>query len=160
MGGGAIGADECGRRWEAWGFGEVAAAFGEFEWDVVGWGMVWDYADAGDHPELHQTWMRDPSSGRYHLDVFREPHEGDRWICRRDCSITLPYAELIEVGAAGIPYVIPEAALLFKAEAVRPKDQGDFERTVPLLPRYRVARLTEWITRVHPPHIWLDVLGA
>jgi hypothetical protein len=138
----------------------VAAALHEYEWDVVGAGMVWSYADAADHPELHQTWLRDTSTGRYHLDVFREPHDGDRWVCRRDRSITLPYAELIEIGDAGIPYFIPEVALLFKAKARRPKDDGDFARVVPLLPDHRIARLSEWLTRVDPQHEWLAALTS
>ncbi|MFI1919114.1 hypothetical protein [Nocardia sp. NPDC020380] len=139
-------------------FGEVAAALPEYEWDVVGGGMVWSYADVADQPELHQTWLRDISTGSYHLDVFREPHAGDQWICRRDPSITLPYAELIEIGDAGIPYVIPEVTLLFKAKAHRPKDNSDFARVIPLLPDHRITRLAEWLGRVHPGHEWLAAL--
>jgi hypothetical protein len=41
--------------------------------------------------------------------VFREPHVGDRWVCRRDESITLPYDELILHTRDAIPYAIPEA---------------------------------------------------
>ncbi|GAB0107123.1 hypothetical protein JMUB6875_61150 [Nocardia sp. JMUB6875] len=141
-------------------FGEVAAAFGGYEWDVVGSGMVWAYRDAGDRAEFHQTWLRDPATGKYHLDVFREPHDGERWICRREPSITLPYTDLIEIGRAGIPYVIPEVALLFKAKAQRPKDQQDFDRVTPLLPDHRVARLAAWLARVHPHHDWLETLSG
>ncbi|WP_228824523.1 nucleotidyltransferase domain-containing protein [Nocardia blacklockiae] len=140
-------------------FGEVAAAFGEYEWDVVGDGRVWAYAEVAGDPELHQTWLRDPGSGKYHLDVFREPHDGDRWVCRRDETITLPFAELIEVGAAGIPYVIPEVVLLFKAKARREKDDADFARVLPLLTDPRRARLAEWLERVHPGHAWLAALA-
>ncbi|WP_153409877.1 nucleotidyltransferase domain-containing protein [Nocardia macrotermitis] len=141
-------------------FGEVAAVLRGYEWDVVGEDTVWAYADVADHPELHQTWLRDPATGKYHLDVFREPHDGDRWICRRDNAITLPYTELIETGPGGVPYVIPEVVLLFKAKARRAKDDGDFARTLPLLSRHRVARLSEWLARVHPGHAWLAALAA
>lgn len=139
-------------------FDEVAAALHEYEWDVVGDGQVWPYADAHRHPELSQTWMRDPSTGYYHLDVFREPHAGDQWIYRRDPSLTIPYSELIETGEAGIPYLIPEVALLFKAHANRPKDDGDFARVLPLLPDHRIARLSQWLTRFYPQHEWLAEL--
>jgi hypothetical protein len=58
-------------------FGEVVAAFPGFEWDVVGDGRVWPYPEqSANH---HQTWLREPDSGCYRLDVFREPHVGDRW---------------------------------------------------------------------------------
>jgi len=112
-----------------------------------------------DHAELHQTWMRDASTGKYHLDVFREPHDGDQWICRRDPSISMPYAKVIEIGEAGIPYLIPEAVLLFKAESKRPKDSGDFARVLPLLPDHRVARLWDWLIGTHPDHEWLVELA-
>ncbi len=64
------------------------------------------------------------------LDVFLEPHLGDRWVCRRSGAITLPYAELILHTADRIPYVIPEVALLFKAKASRDKDEADFRRVL------------------------------
>lgn len=31
-------------------------------------------------------------TGNYLLDVFREPHDGDTWVCRRDQTIRLPVA--------------------------------------------------------------------
>ncbi|MFE3545599.1 nucleotidyltransferase domain-containing protein [Nocardia sp. NPDC059177] len=133
----------------------IAAAFPEYEWDVVGDGIVWPYAVAGRRPDLHQTWLRDPFTGTYHLDVFREPHDGSTWICRRHPAITLPYPDLIHATPTGIPYLIPEAVLLFKAKARRPKDDADFQRTLPFLTAGQRARLTTWLTTVHPAHPWL-----
>ena len=66
----------------------------------------------------HQTWLREPATGRYHIDVFREPHIDGLWVCRRNASITLPYGELILRTSEGIPYATPEVALLFKAKQV------------------------------------------
>ena len=134
-------------------FGEVVAAFPDFEWDVVGGGWIWPFPEqAACH---HQTWLRDPSTGQYRVDVFREPHVGDRWVCRRDESITLPYDELILHTRDAIPYVIPEVALLFKAKALRDKDEADFLRVLPLMDQSRRSRLCEWLSRVHPGHPWL-----
>ncbi|WP_454196506.1 hypothetical protein [Nocardia sp. Marseille-Q1738] len=135
-------------------FSEVVAVFSGFEWDVVGDGRIWSYpAEAENH---HQTWLREPATGRYHLDVFREPHVGDRWTCRRDPSITLPYEDLILHTSEGIPYVIPEVALLFKAKARRDKDEADFRRVLPAMDRSQRSRLSEWLSRVHPGHPWLE----
>jgi len=114
-------------------FGDIVTAFPGFEWDVAGDGQVWPYPDqSANH---YQTWLREPATGRYRVDVFREPHVGDRWVCRRDASITLPYSELILRTSDGIPYAIPEAALLFKAKQVREKDEADFERALPMMNR-------------------------
>ncbi|MGH3584359.1 nucleotidyltransferase domain-containing protein [Mycolicibacterium llatzerense] len=138
-------------------FAEVVAAFPGFEWDVVGNGHAWPFPEEAD--DMHQTWLREPATGHYRLDVFREPHHGDQWVCRRDTSITLPYSELILRTDDGIPYVIPEVVLLFKAKAPRPKDQSDFLHALPMMDRARRTRLSEWLSRVHPGHPWLEALS-
>lgn len=107
----------------------------------------------------HQTWLRDPVSGQFLFDVFREPHDGGTWICRRDESLRLPYDAIIERTAGGIPYLVPELVLLFKAKAARPKDQADFDGALPQLSRTRCDVLTGWLTRVHPGHPWLEKLA-
>lgn len=137
------------------GFPEVRARFPGYAFDGVGSGRIW--ADAA--PEVlaatHQTWLRDPATGDYLLDVFREPHDGDTWICRHDETIRLPYREIIHHTDRGIPYLAPELVLLFKAKHVRPKDQSDFDRTVPLLTPARRGTLADLLTRAHPGHRWL-----
>ncbi|MGA6205992.1 hypothetical protein ACPESR_14710 [Nocardia testacea] len=138
-------------------FAEITAAFPGFEWDVVGDGRAWPFPEELEN--LHQTWLREPETGIYRLDVFREPHDGDRWVCRRDPAITLPYNELILATDDGIPYVIPEVVLLFKAKARRPKDESDFLRVLPAMDRSRRSRLSEWLSRVHPGHPWLTALS-
>ncbi|UGT62450.1 hypothetical protein [Nocardia asteroides] len=92
--------------------------------------------------------------------MFREPQDGDRWVCRRDGSITLPYDELILRTVDGIPYVIPEVVLLFKAKYRRAKDEADFLRALPALNEARRTRLSDWLSRVHPGHPWADDCGG
>ncbi|CDO27449.1 nucleotidyltransferase domain-containing protein [Mycolicibacterium porcinum] len=140
-------------------FPQITAALDGFDWDVAGGGRLWPYPDVSDHPGLHQTWCREPATGRYRLDVFREPHDGDQWVYRRDPSITLPYDELIRV-RDGIPYVIPEVALLFKAHRTAPKDESDFHRVAPRLEGNARTRLTGWLARLYPDHSWLARLRA
>jgi hypothetical protein len=112
-------------------FDLVVAALPEYAWDVVGDGRVWPYPQ---QLATHfQTWLREPATGTYRLDVFREPQRGGRWVCRRDRSITLSHSELIRYTGDGIPYVIPEVALLFKAKHLRDKDEADFTRALPAL---------------------------
>ncbi|WP_431035936.1 hypothetical protein ACQYWQ_18430 [Streptomyces sp. P6-2-1] len=139
------------------GFAELAARFPAYVWDGVGDG--WVRPGAGPLPGSHQTWLRDPAQDRWLLDVFREPHEGGTWICRRDPAIRLPYGEIIAHTADGIPYLVPELVLLFKAKAARPKDEADFARVLPLLDEARRERLRGWLERVHPGHAWRERLG-
>jgi hypothetical protein len=136
-------------------FPEVRTRFPGYVFDVVGTAQIWENATPEALAATHQTWLRDPATGNYLLDVFREPHDGDTWICRRDETIRLPYADIIRHTPDGIPYLAPELVLLFKAKHARPKDQADFDGTVPHLTPAQRGTLAELLARVHPEHHWL-----
>ncbi|MEV7425785.1 hypothetical protein [Streptomyces sp. NPDC091212] len=133
------------------GFAEIRACFPEYVFDAVGSGRVWARAGAEVLAATHQTWLRDPASGQFLFDVFREPHEGGTWICRRDENLRLPYDAIIERTEDGIPYLVPELVLLFKAKAARPKDQADFEGVLPLLSQRRRDILASFARSVCGP---------
>jgi Aminoglycoside-2''-adenylyltransferase len=105
--------------------------------------------------ETHQTWIREPATGLWRFDVFREPSDGDTWICRRDPSIRMPYDRLIERTDDGIPYGRPEMILLYKAKHTRERDEGDFADMLPLLEPERRRWLADALELVHPGHAWL-----
>lgn len=109
--------------------------------------------------DTHQTWIREPATGRWRLDVFREPSDGETWICRREPAIRMPYARLIERTADGIPYGRPEVVLLFKARhAHQEKNRSDLDAVLPRLDGDRRAWLRDALARVHPGHEWLEAL--
>ncbi|MGY6019893.1 nucleotidyltransferase domain-containing protein [Streptomyces spinosirectus] len=141
-------------------FAEVRDRFPEYVWDAVGSGRVWAAAGPDALTATHQTWLRDPATGHFLFDVFREPHEAGTWICRRDEGLRLPYETIIERTPGEIPYLAPELVLLFKAKAPRPKDETDFDGALPLLDRARRDRLIGWLERVHPGHPWLAELSS
>ncbi|MFB7666446.1 nucleotidyltransferase domain-containing protein [Kitasatospora sp. NPDC056138] len=142
------------------GFPEIRDRFPAYVFDAVGSGRVWAGAGAEALAATHQTWLRDPASGRFLFDVFREPHAGATWIHRRERGLRLPYEAIIERTADGIPYLVPELVLLFKAKAPRPKDQADFDGVLPLLGRARREVLRGWLERLHPGHPWLAELAG
>jgi len=139
-------------------FPEVRERFPGYVFDAVGDRRIWEYATSEQLAETHQTWLRDRATGNYLVDVFREPHDGDTWVCRRDETIRLPYGDVIRHTAGGIPYMSPEFVLLFKAKAVRAKDQTDFDVTVPLMTRRQRQTLGGLLGRVHPGHPWSAAL--
>ncbi|MGV9760284.1 nucleotidyltransferase domain-containing protein [Streptomyces tricolor] len=141
------------------GFAEVRDRFPEYAFDAVGSGRIWARAGAEVLAATHQTWVRDPASGRFLFDVFREPHDGGTWICRRDDSLRLPYDAIIERNADGIPYLVPELVLLFKAKEPRPEDHADFDGVLPLLSQARRDVLGGWLKHAHPGHPWLARLA-
>jgi hypothetical protein len=108
--------------------------------------------------ETHQTWTREPATGLWRFDVFREPSDGDTWICRRDPAIRMPYDRLIEWTDDGIPYGRPEVILLYKAKHTRERDRGDFADMLPLLEPERRRWLADALELVHPEHSWLGQL--
>ena len=143
-------------------FSEIADTLAGFELfipdsDLTDRRLVWPFAQAPDALDgHHQTWVWEPATGRWRLDVFREPSDGDAWICRRDERIRLPYREVIEHTDDGIPYARPEIVLLFKAKrTVRPKDEADFAAVLPSLGPSRRRWLAEALALVHPGHPWL-----
>lgn len=143
------------------GFPEVPPALSELEFFVVGPATVEPLERAGDLLETHhQTWGLDRAANRWRIDVFREPSDGGTWVCPRDERIRLPYAEVVEHTANGIPYLRPEIVLLFKAKNARPKDESDLAAVLPCLDRSRRELLRTWIELVHPGHFWLGDLEA
>lgn len=155
-------------------FRQVAEALSDFELFVVGPDLASPLPQAGEEngPALatplaqagelfetyHQTWALERASAMWRLDVFREPADGNTWVCRRDERLRLPYDELVERTSGGIPYARPEVVLLFKAKAARPKDDGDFAAVVPLLDPGPRRWLVDALELVHPGHRWLAEL--
>lgn len=139
-------------------FPEVRDRFCGYDFDAVSSGRIWANATPDVLAATHQTWLRDPATGNYLVDVFREPHDGDTWICRRNETIRLPYRDIIQHTRDGIPYLAPELVLLFKAKHARRKDQADFDATVPHLNPGQRETLAGLLARTHPGHPWLAEL--
>jgi hypothetical protein len=137
------------------GFPEIRRALSEFDFDVVGSGHIWPLEDQAAFDVMHQTWVRDRTTGIYYLDVFRDPHDGDVWICRRERTIRRPYTEVIKTDKDGIPYMVPEIVLLFKAKHDRAKDNADFAEVLPSLDQDQRRWLMDAMQQVHPGHHWL-----
>lgn len=136
-------------------FPEVRTRFPGYAFDAVGNGRIWENATPDVLAATHQTWLRDPATGNYLLDVFREPHDGETWICRHDETIRLPYSEIIQYTPDGLPHLAPELVLLFKAKHARPKDRADFDETIPHMTPAQRATLADLLARAHPGHHWI-----
>jgi hypothetical protein len=98
--------------------------------------QVWARRGDGDAPTWRE-FARDPSM----LDVLIDEGEHERWVSRRDRSITLPLSDLGAHLADGTPYIRIEVQLLYKAKYQRWKDERDFARVLPLLDRDGRTRL-------------------
>ncbi len=115
-------------------------------------------------PERHQIWaargprelrtpaefVEDPTL----LDILVEQSEGERWVFRRQPSLTRPLSEFGSRTAEGVPFVRPEIALLFKAKHRRHKDERDLESALPALDASSRSWLASALDVVHPGHPW------
>jgi hypothetical protein len=136
----------------------VRTALQALEWFGVGSGQI---SPIDDSPHaLGQTWGWDKRHGCWRVDVIRESWDGDSWVYRRDTAVRLPLAEAIERTVDGIPYLVPQIVLLFKAKTPREKDESDFERLLPLLDSARRSWLADALRAAHPGHSWLPLLAG
>jgi hypothetical protein len=126
---------------------------------AAGSGEVTALPAAADPPlDKHQVWLLERPAGVWRLDMFLEPGDIETWVCRRDETIRRPRAEMTGVSASGVPYLRPEGVLLYKAKAVRPKDEADFAVCAPLMDAAARRWLQAALQRVHPGHPWIGAL--
>lgn len=89
------------------------------------------------------------------LEVLLNDVENDRWIFRRDPTITFPSSTLFLISKEGIPYLHPAVVILYKAKNPREKDHADFRAVKDLLSR----KDQQWIRsslEIHvPDHEWI-----
>ncbi len=102
-------------------------------------------------------WARDGGSSPWQYDIIVMDGDADRWIFKRDHTISLPWDEIIW-HRDQIPYIRPEIQLLHKAAGLRPRDVRDFNAAAPLLDDPARQWLRDSISQVHPGHPWLGEL--
>jgi hypothetical protein len=108
---------------------------------------------------IHDVWGRQAPDGPWRLALLLNTSDGGIWTYRRDDRLRRPLSELVWC-ADGIPYVAPEVQLLFKSKAPRPKDELDFDDSLPLLSGAQRSWLKDALELAHPGHPWLRRLGT
>ena len=104
-----------------------------------------------------QVWVRPGGAEPWEYDILLMPGSRDTWEFKRDRRIRLPLAD-VGWTRDGVKYLRPEIQLLLKARGLRPKDQRDFEATLPLLKRNSRVWLRESLQLVQPGHPWVAAL--
>ena len=107
---------------------------------------------------LHEVWCRSRPEGPWQLEIMLGESDDERWVFRRNPSITRPLESLGRTTDEGIPYIAPEVILLFKAKRPRPKDQQDFDALIDLLAPPEKEWLRKALTTTHGNHTWLERL--
>jgi hypothetical protein len=110
-------------------------------------------------PEHHQIWVLDEYARVWRMAIFLEPGDNQTWVFRRDERIYCSRSQMIAISSEGVPYLKPEAVLLYKAKATRAKDDGDFRACAALMASGARAWLKNALVSLHPAHRWIDDLG-
>jgi hypothetical protein len=132
------------------------AALPECEFFAAGSGVVEPLGEQGLPKDIHQMWCLDKAIRCWRLDVMIEPGTVTSWRYKRDINFSWPRSDMIKMTREGLPFLKPEAVLLFKAKQVRAKDDMDFERCFDQLDDK--VWLMNALERYHSEHHWLKRL--
>jgi GNAT superfamily N-acetyltransferase len=135
-----------------------AAALAGLDLYAVHAGAVWPLRAALPKSHVRQVWVA--ADGRYRADLFLEAGGDRTWIFRRDDRIRRPLARVVARTLDGLPYLRPEAVLLYKAGAARPKDEADFAAVAPDLDADSAHWLVDALSVAYPGHPWIATLKS
>jgi len=101
--------------------------------------------------------------------VFNERSRAGRWVLSREPLLRMPLRRAVRQSPWGLPTVVPEVLLFFKATAYfgieeqmtggRFQDEPDFLALLPHLTEEQRHWLREAIALLHPGHPWLSQLS-
>jgi hypothetical protein len=107
--------------------------------------------------------------GEIYLEVMVNERSGEDWVLNPEPRLAMPFRDANRGCPWGIPTVVPEVLLFYKAVAYidhatmasrNPKDGADFRALAPRLGPNERAWLRHAISTLHPRHAWLPVLSA
>lgn len=108
--------------------------------------------------DVNSLWCRPVRAPEWSLELLLDDRTDEHWVFRRQPAITRPVVAMLRHSSDGAAYLSPEIQLLYKAKAVRPQDQYDFERVLPYLEAEAASWLRDVLQRVHPGHPWIVAL--
>lgn len=88
------------------------------------------------------------------FDLFTEDIDHTRWTYRRDPRVSLDVAQVAVPGRDRIPVVRPSVQLLYMAKGRDPKNEIDFEASVPHLDAHDARWLSHALDLTLPGHPW------
>jgi len=89
------------------------------------------------------------------IDFNFNERSGRRLSISRDPQISFDIDDAVRVSPWGLPTLVPEVIIWFKAKDVRPRDGLDTDALLPLLDGNQRDWLASTLARVTPDHPWL-----
>lgn len=109
---------------------------------------------------VHDIWCREVSGGPWRFQFMLDEADGDQWRSRRDARVQRPVSTLGLRTDDGIPFLVPEVQLFYKAKpnGQLPKDEVDFAAALPVLGPPARQWLDEALAMTVPSHPWRNAL--
>jgi hypothetical protein len=104
--------------------------------------------------EVHDIWCRPGPTLPWQIQVMLDESDGPDWVSRRSSQVRRRVDRIGTVSADGVPYLVPELQLFYKAQQPRPKDEQDFAAVLPVLEQSQRDWLAYAIARVYGSHPW------
>ena len=126
---------------------------------VKGQLVPWQQGEWIDLP-VHVIWCKNPKASPDFVELLFNEVDQDRFLYRKDLSITLPFEKMIISSLSGIPILAPEIVLLYKSRGPDdPSAAADFKNILPELSAERRAWLSAALRKSNPEHVWLKNLS-
>lgn len=107
---------------------------------------------------LRELWCRPDPGTPWRMLIQLNESSRRRWVFGENSSISLPWRALVEHTPDGMPFLVPQAALLIEAGRDRPDSDQAFHAALPELGRAARAWLARALSATHPGHPWLAAL--
>jgi hypothetical protein len=110
-------------------------------------------------PAVHDIWCRLGADQPWRIQVMLDESEGAEWVSRRDLRVRRPLTRLGLRTRDGVPYLVPEVQLYYKAKDPRPKDERDFDAVLPHLTVEQRHWLATALALAEGEHPWSERLS-
>ena len=136
---------------------QVVGAMSGWEFFEAKGGLLFGPLMSDPEDNVSSLWGRPCHTREWVLELMLDDSDGDQWVFRRERSIRA-LDTVIRYDSAGIPFLVPEIQLLYKAGHIRAEDNLDFERIAPHLDDDSRRWLLCALTLVDHYHPWLPIL--
>lgn len=117
---------------------------------------LWDGRPLNLGRHENNVWARRSTQESWAIDLTVNECSEERWVYRRDPSVTEDWEAAVLETPSGIPYLAPELQLLFKSNHRQAKDHVDASHVIPTIGEQRRAWLSE---RLSPDHPWQGIIA-
>ena len=109
---------------------------------------------------IHDIWCRRGCKEPWAFQLMLAEDLRDEWVFRRNPQIRGQISKLGTTDERGIPYLVPEIQLFYKARPIpSEKDEADFAIVTSLLGDSAIAWLLTALTQLYPDgHRWIEKL--